>query len=385
MTTRRFDRRALLRRAACVGVVLALPGCRRQGGTATPGAAATPTATAEAPVVVSAVAGYDKPNVWQGRRLVVSSWGGDYEDAQRRAIFEPFQALTGARVDTERTDTGQLRTQVEDGQTVWDISDVLAEDVLPLANVGVLEELDFNIIEVEDVFDDLKTEYSVASSYYSTVLAYLNDAWPGSAGPASWADFWDAQRFPGLRGLRRDPQTTLEFALLAAGVDPNQLYPLDADRAFASLERIRPNVSLWWEQGAQPTQTLTGGAAAMVSAWHSRILKVQSEGAAVTMVWNGGALSGDAWVVPKGAKNRDIAMDFINFATRPEVSAAFASLAPFGPVNKKAFDYLSVTARANLPTSPELRDKQFVIDLEWWFKHRDAMTERFEDWLAEHP
>jgi putative spermidine/putrescine transport system substrate-binding protein len=343
-----------------------------------------PTPTSSAPLAVTAVAGYGKPDVWKDRSLVVTSWGGVYEDAQQQAIFEPFQRLTGARIQTEATDTLELRKQVEDGDTSWDVCDVLAEDMLPLANIGVLEELDFNIIDLENVFDDVQSDYGVASSFYSTVMAYRDDSWPELPAPSSWADFWDAARYPGLRGLRRDPRTTLEFALLADGVVRDQLYPLDVERAFASLERVRPAVSLWWEQGAQPAQSLNGGGLATVSAWHNRILKIQGEGAPVNFIWNDGALGGDVWVVPKGSKNRDVAMDLINFATRPETTAAFASLAPFGPVNKKAFEYLPADV-ANIPTSPQLKAQQFTVDLEWWFKHREQVSQRFDDWFAEHP
>ena len=292
--------------------------------------------------------------------------------------------MTGAHIEIEATDTRELRRQVEANQTTWDVCDVLADDVLPLANIGVLQELDFNIIDLENVFGDLQTDYGVASSFYSTVMAYHSDAWPGVPAPTSWAEFWDTSRYPGTRGLRRDPRTTLEFALLADGVGRGQLYPLDVERAFTSLERIRPAVTLWWEQGAQPAQSLNSGGLASVSAWHNRILKIENEGAPVQIVWTDGALAGDAWVAPKGSKNRDVAMDLINFATRPETAAAFASLAPFGPVNKKAFDYLPADT-SNIPTSPLLKDQQFTINLEWWFKHRDQVGQRFEDWLAEHP
>ena len=380
---RAYSRRYLLRTAVGFGILAATPACRGQSATPTL-RPAQPTATPSAPVVVSAVAGYDKPDVWKGRTLVATSWGGDYQDAQQQAIFEPFQRLTGASIDVEATDLVELRKQVEDGDPTWDVCDVLADDVLSLANVGVLEELDFNVIDLENVFDDLKSDFGVASSFYSTILAINTESWPGGAAPSTWADFWDTTRYPGLRGLRRDPRTSMEFALLADGVARDALYPLDVERAFDSLERIRPAVSLWWEQGAQPAQSLNGGGLAAVSAWHNRILKTQGEGAPVDLNWNNGALSGDVWVVPKGSKNRDVAMDLINFATRPETSAAFASLAPFGPVNKKAFDFLPATA-ANIPTSPTLKPLQFSVNLEWWFKHGDQIDRRFEDWFAVHP
>lgn len=360
--------------AAAVGA--ALFACGRDNQRPTP----TPTL---API--ERVPGYDDPSRWLGRSLTVTSWGGAYEDAQQRAIFDPFQRLTGAEIQTDGTNLEQLREQVESDDPQWDVCDVLAEDVLPLANVGLLEPIDYSIVDVTGIFADALTEFGVGSSYFSTLLSFRSDAWPEVADPTSWADFWNVERYPGPRGLYRDPRTTLEFALLADGVPMAALYPLDVDRAFASLERIRSDLTLFWEQGAQAAQSLTSGDMTMVSAWHNRILGIQEEGAEVRLIWNGGALAGDAWVVPRNASNRDVALDFINFATTPEICAAFATQAPFGPVNRLAFDLLPADLVRKLPTGPEQRAQQFVVDHEWWFKQLDSVQPRFTAWLTEHP
>lgn len=382
---RPLDRRRFLRLASLAGASALLAGCR---GDDTPTPSATPTPpppTAEPEVLVTAVAGYDDPAIWAGRTLTVTSWGGDYQRAQERAIVEPFQRLTGAVVSVEPTDITQLRDQVEDEDVRWDVCDVLTDDVLVLANLGLIEEIDFNIVDSDGLFPDLRMDHGVGSSFYSTVLAYQRDAWPGQPPPASWVDFWNVDRFPGARGLHRQAQTTLEFALLADGVAIGELYPLDLPRAFAALDRVLPSITLLWEQGAQPPQIMSSGDLAMVAAWHSRMEAIREDGAPVEIVWNEGALAGDSWVIPRGSANRDLAMDFVNFATRPEVCAAFASLVPFGPVNRKAFDLLPREVAERLPSYPPNHDVQFLIDFEWWFSNREAVDQQFEDWLAEHP
>jgi putative spermidine/putrescine transport system substrate-binding protein len=217
------------------------------------------------------------------------------------------------------------------------------------------------------------------------VLTYRTDRWPELPSPGSWRDFWDLERYPGTRGLHRQPQGTLEFALLADGVGLDELYPIDVPRALASLERILPSIALWWEQGAQPAQMVTAGDLDMTSAWHSRILRLQNDETAVDIQWNGGALSGDAWVIPGGAPNLDVATDFINFATRPEVCAAFSTLVPFGPVNTNSFDLLPPETVERLPTAPQNRDVQFMTNFEYWFQHREAVEAEFDDWMAENP
>lgn len=380
----RMRRRAFLRMAtATVGA--AVLGCSARGDDERD---PTPTLIAPTPDIeslVSNVAGYDRPTAWAGRKLVVASWEGEYRDAQQRAIFEPFQRLTGAEIEVKRSDTTDLREQVEQGSFDIDVSDVLTEDVLPLANLGLLEELDYNVIDAVGLFPELRMDHGVGSSFFSTILAYLPDAWPGKSAPGGWADFWDLEAYPGTRGLHRDAQTTLEFALLADGVALDALYPLDVSRAFAALDRIQPGLTLWWEQGAQAAQIMSSGELDMVAAWHSRIERIRTEGAAAEIQWQGGALSGDSWVIPKGSPNREIAMDFINFATRPEVCAAFALLVPFGPVHEGAFDLLELDIAERLPSFPQNRKAQFAIDFEWWFNNREAVDAQFDDWFAEHP
>lgn len=380
---RLYSRRRFLQLATLAAGSLLLPGCRSDDDDATP--AVTPTPTLDTESLVPAVPGYDNPTVWEGHTLTITSWGGEYEDAQRQAIFEPFERLTGAKIDVGATDIVQLRKMVEDDETEWDVSDVLSEDVLPLANLGVLEPLDYNVIDPDGLFDEARLDHGVASSFYSTVLTYRTDRWPDQPPPSGWRDFWNVDRYPGTRGLHRQAQGTLEFALLADGMPLDELYPLDVPRAFASLDRILPEMTLWWEQGAQPAQMVTSGDLDMVSAWHSRIFRLQEESTMVAIQWNGGALSGDSWVIPGGAPNRDIAMDFVNFATRPEVCAAFASLVPFGPVNANTFELLPPAVTDRLPTAPQHRDVQFMTDYEWWFQHREAVEAEFEDWMAEHP
>lgn len=379
---RTLSRRHLLRYSSLVAAGMALAACADDDDEPTSTPEEQPEATAT-PVLVESVPGFDDPTRWEGRTLTVTSWGGDYQDAQAAAFFEPFERLTGAQIVTATTDLAELRTQVDSGSVEWDVCDVLNADVLALANVGAITAIDFDEIETEHLLPQAMTEHSLVSSFHSTILAYREGYPEDGTGPQNWDDFWNLEEFPGTRGMHRDPQSTLEFALIADGVDIADLYPLDVERALASLERIRSAILLWWEQGAQPSQMITSGDIDMVSVWNSRIERLSSEGAPVLIQWNQGAISGDSWVLPSGTSNMDVAMDFLRFASRPEPGAAFSSLVPFGPINEQSFDLLSEDLRDSLPTSPALRDKQFFINYEWWFANREAVVGRFEEWLAD--
>ncbi|GBD19701.1 Spermidine/putrescine-binding periplasmic protein [bacterium HR28] len=349
---------------------------------ATPPPAATPTA-APTPTGELVVPGYDDPNRWKGRTLVVTPWGGALQDALRKAIYEPFSRLTGCQIVEDTTDEAKLRTMVESGRVEWDVVDVGTESVIPMGRLNLLEPLDYSKIDTKDIFPELVLEHGIGYYYYSTCLAYRKDKFPNKP-PNSWADFWDVQGFPGVRAFQKYAQWgPIEAALLADGVPIDQLYPLDIDRAFRSLDRIKPHIRIWWEAGAQPAQLLTDGEVDLTDAWIARIQFLIEQGSTVLgYTWNQGRLSSDSLVIPRGSKNVDVAHDFINFALRPEVQRAFAMIYPDGPANKRAFEALPPERVAVLPSAPQNKALQVYPDYQWWADHLDEVVERFNAWVA---
>jgi putative spermidine/putrescine transport system substrate-binding protein len=361
---------------ASLGGIVGLASCRDDNDAPT----ATTTVEIPSPTPVLTVAGYDDPTRWAGREIVVATAAGEYEDAQRLTIFEPFERLTGAAVSVEALDLENLRGQVEAGDVTWSLCDVSTDDVLPLANAALIQAIDYSIVDGTDLYPATRMPQGVGASLFSVVMALRTDIFPSA--PTDWQDFWDLDRFPGNRGLQRSPVGTLEFALLAAGVPISELYPIDVDRAFEMLDLIKPFVFLWWEQGAQPVQMIASNDAVMASAWHNRVERLSVDGAPITFSWNGTAVDADSWVVPSGSPETEMAMDLINFATRPEVCAAFASRFPFGPTNQRAYEFLPPEALGSLPGAPALAGVQFTLDFEWWFQNGEETTLRFEEWLS---
>ena len=157
-----------------------------------------------------------------------------------------------------------------------------------------------------------RSAYSVAYEFYSSVLAYSQKKYTAEAAPNSWADFWDVKKFPGRRALRNHPIATLEAALMADGVAPDKLYPLDVDRAFKKLEEIKPNITVWWTSGAQSAQLLNDGEVDMVMAWNGRVSALTKEGAKVAYTYNQGILQSTSLCILKDAPNLATAVRFLN-------------------------------------------------------------------------
>jgi putative spermidine/putrescine transport system substrate-binding protein len=294
------------------------------------------------------------------------------------------------KIQIKQAELGELRSQVEDESVAWDVLTVQMEDVLGLAHGQYLEPIDYQVVDRSALFaDEIALQYGVGAAFSSTVMIYPAGS---SNAPQNWTDFWDVpplgpdeELLPAAaRSLRRSPVGTLEFALLADGVTMDALYPLDVDRAFASLDRIRDHVLLWWQESKEPVELVAAGQVDMASAWYARLWQLDLINT-VRVQWFGGMLSADAWVVPKGAPNADIAMDFINFATRAVPSANFARLVPYGPVNKDAFNLLRGDRASILPSAATNKAVQFVQNWNYWADNREALTERFEKWVLTKP
>ncbi|HEY8447930.1 MAG TPA: ABC transporter substrate-binding protein [Thermomicrobiales bacterium] len=394
LMTRRVSRRAVLG-ALSAAVVGAAAACQNDdpnssSSTPTPSPTPEPTLTPTQGVVASPVPGYADPTKWSGRALTIAVWGGPYEEAQRAAFFDPFSEATGATIQTQTAEIGVLREQVDAGEVIWDVLTLPMEEVLVLAREGYLQPIDYKVVDRSALYDDITLQYGVGVAYSSTVMLYPAGT---TRAPQSWADFWDVTPpEPGVdlepeqaRVLRRSPVGTLEFALLADGVPMEELYPLDVERAFASLDRIRRNVIVWWEESKEPIELVSSGLAAMASGWNVRLQQFDIHDA-VRIQWFGGMLTADAWVVPKGAPNADVAMDFINFATRAVPTANFSRLLPYGPVNRDAFNLLREDRKAILPSAPQNKAVQFTQNWNYWVDNREALSERFENWLlSEEP
>ncbi len=336
------------------------------------------------PPIASPVAGYLDPKRWTGRSITIASPDlGEYLEAMKLAFFDAFAEATGATVrhqDFGRDGVSGLIAQVEAGAPVWDVLLIPTEDVLPIAQGGYLQAIDYNVVDTAALYRELTMQHGVGARLYSTVIVYPSQR---EDIPANWSDFWNLERDAGTRALRRSPVGTLEFALLADGVPMESLYPLDVARAFSSLEELR-EATLFYEDSKQPVELVRSGQVGLASAWSVRTA-LPDVISLVQPQWNGGMISADSWVLPRAGPNTDLAMSFVNFATRAVPTANFSRLQNFGPVNKDAFALLRPDIAEGLPNYPEHLSVQFFQNWSYWAGNRELLTMQFEEWLLNPP
>ena len=222
----------------------------------------------------------------------------------------------------------------------------------------------------------------IAQNILGTALCYRSDKYP-QGGPKSWADFWDVKKFPGARSLcLSDSPRTLIFALLADGVPRDQLYPLDIDRAFRKLDQIKPHIKVWWREGTQSQQLIRDGEVDMMSIWNARASELKQQGVPVEVVWNGAVRSTSTWGVLKGAPNRKLAWEFIQFTTQAKPQAEFNTRLYYGPINPGAYQFIPREIAAQLPTYAENMAVSVKEDDEWEADRIAQIEERFTRWLS---
>jgi putative spermidine/putrescine transport system substrate-binding protein len=323
-----------------------------------------------------------------GRDLTISSWGGTYQTAQQGIYFKPFAEKIGKTVLDESWDGGYgvLQAKVKAGTPNWDVVQVEAEELALGSDDGIFELIDWDKVGNQDDFlEAAVSDYGVGTIVWSLAIAYDGDRL--KTGPKSWADFWDVKKFPGKRALRKGAKYTLEFALMADGVPRDKIYDTlstrkGIDRAFAKLDKLKSSL-IWWESGAQPLQLIASGEVVMSASYNGRISGInRAEGKNFKIVWPGSIYAVDSWVILKGAENKELAQEFIAFASKAENMYKLPEFVAYGVTNKKASAMVPPKYGIEVPTAPENLAEAMSLDVDFWIDNAEALNQRFNAWLA---
>lgn len=315
------------------------------------------------------------------KQLVINASGGSQMASLRENYLNFFEKETGIKiVDTSPVDFGKLRAMVESGNVAWNITEIGGQDGFRVTQMNLAEPIDTKLIDRSRFQPQAQMSHVFSPSAYSTVIAFRPDAFPNGA-PQSWADFWDVKKFPGPRSLRNHPVDNIEAALLADGVTPDKLYPLDVDRAFKKLDEIHKYISVWWTTGQQPAQLLVDKEVVLATGWNGRFYDIIRKGAPIAMEWNGGILKQGSWIVPKGAKDQYWTWKVLALMCDPKLQAANAEILGYSGMHLDSNQYVSEKIRPLLPLYPENLAKQLWLDQEWWTKNGSEMGERWNKWM----
>ena len=353
-------------------------------------------------LLIGAVSAIAVAGAAQAGSIIVVSWGGAYTKSQVEAYHKPWMAATGNTVISEDYNGGlaEVKAQVEAGNVTWNLVDVELSDAVRGCDEGILEPIDKSILPpapdgtpaVDDFIAGSLPECAVANIVWSTIFAYDRSVLPD--GPTSIADFFDLEKFPGKRGIRKGPKPILEMALMGDGVPADEVYGIleteeGVDRAFAMLDRIKFE-TIFWEAGAQPPQLLADGEVVMTTAYNGRIFNAaMAESKPFEIVWDGQVLDFDLWVIPKGAPNMKDTLDFLAYSTDTQRLADQASWIAYGPARKSSGALVGLFNDGKTPMAPHMPTAEanlknaLVNGFDFWADNQDELTARFNAWLAQ--
>jgi putative spermidine/putrescine transport system substrate-binding protein len=201
--------------------------------------------------------------------------------------------------------------------------------------------------------------------------------------PTSWAEYWDVEKFPGRRAMLARPFDTMEVALLADGVAPADLYPLDVERAHAALDKLKPHVQVWMDDSAKSIEHLQRQEVDYAFTSSGRIEASVKAGVPLGFLYEFPFAGPHDVGIMKGTTNFDACMGLVQqFVSNPESGLIyFTKAVGFGPLDSRTLEALPPELKAKLP-SPD-NPKVAWAKPSWWAENLAEVTPKHKLWLLQ--
>jgi spermidine/putrescine transport system substrate-binding protein len=261
-------------------------------------------------------------------------------------VYRLFEREFGAKVLEDNYGSNEdMRAKLQAGGAVYDL--VVPSDymVTLLRKDGLLLPIDLSRIPnlqylaapFRDPPYDPGHRYSVPYQWGITGIGYNKNQ--VTAPPTGWADLFEPawiEPYKNRISMLNDMREVIAAALLALGHSPETTDPQHLAQAQALLLRQKPFLAKYdsesFEDSLASTETV------LAQGWSGEIAVAQTQNPDIDFaVPNEGTLVFvDNWAIPKGARQKALAEDFMNFVLRPEISAMIVNHARYASVNDAA-------------------------------------------------
>jgi putative spermidine/putrescine transport system substrate-binding protein len=271
--------------------------------------------------------------------LVVTDYGGSFEDGWRKAVVQPFEKT---HPDIKVKVVQKL--VFESMALIRAQKDEVKVDVFMMDEVGAAQATAEGLVQSVSTrtvphLAELYPEFRMPGDpfckfmYVASVIAYNTKQ--VKPAPDSYKDFWD-RRYAGRIAINNlDSATGLSFFLILLKVEGATMDRVDP--AFAAMRQLKPSILTFPEQHAQLAQLLTQGDIVMAPWTSDRTLLLASKG--VPVAWaipkEGAIMQEGGLVIAKGTKHIDAAQKFVDFALSQEAQRANAKYTFLSPTNSK--------------------------------------------------
>ncbi|MGF1620155.1 MAG: extracellular solute-binding protein [Rhodomicrobiaceae bacterium] len=329
--------------------------------------------------------------------LKIGTWAGAYGQAQERALFRPFVERHGYQIESVAYDGDYQALEAQADDPKWSLVDLNGDAMKRACEEDRLEKLDTDVVEAAPDGTPLSQDFlpgaihpcGIGSVAWSAVIVYDNRI---STTPASIEDVFDTVKIPGKRLFPKQPRYSLELALMADGVAPDEVYavlqtPEGQDRAFAKLSSIKDDI-VWWEKPSEVFGRIADKDAVMGLGFNGRaFMAIMAAKQPLEILWDRQIYSYDYWAIPRGAPYQQAAKAFIRFATSPGPLSDQARWIPYGPARRSAVEQvgqhpeLGLDMKPYLPTSEGNFVQALNFDGAFWRANEATLKERFAGWI----
>ncbi|MFY1915188.1 ABC transporter substrate-binding protein [Achromobacter xylosoxidans] len=274
----------------------------------------------------------------QQQKITVAWYGGNWGDAFRACVAEPFTKATGVtvvpEVGTSTTTLAKLQQQkaAPTIDVAWmdgGISELAQQaGVLDALDAGAIPNLK-NVIE-QGVYRDGNAAFAVSTGYYSLGITYSTKE--VTQPPSSWKDLWKPEYAGAVAVPSPANSSGVPFIFFLArvwAIDPSNLGPLYSK--LASLD-----TALLFDSSGAATNAFQSGEAVIGAHFNVGAWDLIDKGLPIGFsVPKEGVWATDARLhLVKGAPNKAAAQKFIDTALTPDAAACLATKLYLGPAVK---------------------------------------------------
>lgn len=322
------------------------------------------------------------PVVAEKPTLDMLTWGGSYEEAQNKAFFNDFEKEYNVDLQSRAMGDsilGRIRAESEHpGGERIDLVDISAGALAIGCDENLLLPIHEEYQNADGYIDGAIKPCGVANSIWAVGVVSR----PTETEIDSAEDFFDPS-IEGARGLKRHPRTTLELALLGAGVPKDEIYDVlrteeGIQLAFDTLDKIKDRIK-WWQYSSQASNLLMSGNVVATTVYTARMVHLKKfEGADNFKIhWNSHVRGYGYFAIPKHTDNQELAKELVKYATGPK-NNGLSKYSGHSSVRKDQPN----TITDDYPTHEDNMDKAIVQSDVFWSNHQDQLTERFNSWLS---
>ena len=310
----------------------------------------------------------------QSKQIVISNWGGDWNDRTVKYIEAPLLEQKGFKIVRDLNTSPQRRTKIVAEKNLprgsLDLAHVAISDAYFLKTNDALDNINFGKIpNASDLVKEVTTPFFMPWLYSTWEIVY--NPQQIKTPPTSLAELWNPAYVDRVGVTNQHYQDYIQMAsLLATG----KLHEFEAakKKLLEMKKATKPKV---YESHQQIAAGFKAGEIWIACNYRARGLQFQADGVPVEVSFpkEGAALQTFGAVIPKRAPRKEEAYVYLNALLDPTALAQLCEVNFYSPASNKV--KLPGAIGAKISHTPEQRKKLIPPDFDWLAKNDAAQLE----------